>query len=355
MCTSLDLLLAISLAAGVAQTPAAQPQNPQTLALRAGDRVVVADDGPPIRGRLAEVTSDWLVLESATRGKLVRMPFKAVQRIDRIGDPLWNGTLIGAGIGGGGALVAMARACSNSGCADTSSSLDPRITLLGALMGAGVGALVDALIGRPKTIYRAGVAQPAPIAAPQATPVSKPQVGDVMIFGRVGWARFTDDEGSLGDGTNVGVGVILPIWRHIGVQVAYDRHQHRRDLELTGPPGVQPSGGFTGTEQLLTAKALFFFRSGEAVRPYAGIGVGFLDSERVSEFPTYVSQPGQPSVLGPPEIFRYHTQGAGLGFAVGVDARVTPRVSLLGDLTLDLNNPDALGSTRLTVGAGWRF
>jgi hypothetical protein len=137
MCSSLDLLLAMGLAAGVAQAPSAQPQNPQTITLRPGDRVVVADDGPPIRGRLAELTSEWLVLESADRDKPVRMPFNAIQRIDRIGDPLWNGTLIGAGIGGGGALAAMARACSNSGCADTSSSLDPRITLLGALMGAG--------------------------------------------------------------------------------------------------------------------------------------------------------------------------------------------------------------------------
>jgi hypothetical protein len=40
-----------------------------------------------------------------------------------------------------------------------------------------------------------------------------------------------------------------------------------------------------------------------------------------------------------------------------VDARVSARVSVLGDLTFDYtdNKPEGIGSTRLTIGAGWRF
>jgi hypothetical protein len=77
----------------------------------------------------------------------------------------------------------------------------------------------------------------------------------------------------------------------------------------------------------------------------------------VSEFPTFVLPPGPFPfpVPGPPEIFRYHTRGGGLGVATGVDVRVTKRLSVLGDLTLDLSDPEALGSTRVTAGAGWRF
>ena len=69
----------------------------------------------------------------------MRQPLSAVQRIDRVGDPLWNGTLIGAAIGGGSAMVAMARACSNTNCADSSANLDPRLTLLGSLIGGALG------------------------------------------------------------------------------------------------------------------------------------------------------------------------------------------------------------------------
>jgi hypothetical protein len=127
-------------------------------------------------------------------------------------------------------------------------------------------------------------------------------------------------------------------------------------FETAAPPGV-PSNrrGFTGTEQLVTGKALIFFRRDNAFRPYAGMGVGFLDSERVSEFPNYVIQHGGGIVSAPPDIYRYHTTEFALGFATGFDARVWKQLSILGDLSLDLSNPSALSSARLTAGAGWNF
>jgi hypothetical protein len=175
------------------------------------------------------------------------------------------------------------------------------------------------------------------------------------VFGRAGWARFTDDEGSLGDGTTAGIGAIVPLADRVGVQIAYDRQSHRRELESV-PPGAASSPAFTGTEQLLTVKALFFFRHDKAVRPYAGIGAGLLQSKRESRFPTFVLPPGSFfPVPGPVEVLRYRTRGAGLGFAAGFDARVTARLALLADLTFDSSSAEALGSTRLTAGAGWRF
>ncbi len=254
-------------------------------------------------------------------------------------------------------MALMAKVCSNTICANTSSNLDPRFTLVGTLIGASLGAVIDASITGRKTLYRAGAGRPLPGTVTSAAQLPPPLVSwrHPTLFGRFGYARLTDDEGFLGSGAAWGVGLVVPVWRNIAIQVAYDRHDHRRDLESGAPPGVDVPGGFSGTEQLVTAKTLFFFRSGQAVRPYAGVGVGYMDSERVSEFPTYVSGPGVLPVPGPSEIFAYHSKDMNLGFSAGVDARVVSRLSLLGDLTIDLNHPSALGSTRLTLGAGWRF
>jgi hypothetical protein len=312
---------------------------------------VTASDTQPIRARLAEITPESLVLDG-NDGR-VRLPLAAVQRVDRVGDSVWNGAAIGAALGGVSALAAMAKACSNANCSDTSASLDPRTTLLGALAGAGIGALVDAVVDTRKTVYRAGTDQPP---APASTSTMQP-TGRGMVFVRAGWAGLSDDEGSLGSGETIGAGVVVPLGRRFGVQVAYDRHGHRRDFPREGPPGISAGGGgFTGTEQLVTAKTLIFFRTERTVRPYAGLGASWLDSRRVSEFPNYILQPGTIVIAaGPPDINRYHSRDVGLGVAVGIDARLRQRFSILSDLTLDLGGRSGLSSTRLTAGAGWTF
>jgi Outer membrane protein beta-barrel domain len=332
--------------------PPAGAQSLTPVQISAGERIDVSVPHRSIRGRFEALTGDELVLWA--EGTPIRLPLQSIQRIDRVGDSLLNGTAIGAAIGGGSALALMAKACSNTNCSDTSANLDPRITLLGTLLGAGVGALVGAAMEGRTTIFRAGQAAPQLRPQPRMAAAANPANG-VMVFGRVGWAGFSDDEGSLGSGAAAGIGLVVPVWRNIGIQVAYDRHNHRRDLEPAGPPGTQVHGGFTGTEQIVTAKTLFFFRQGQAFRPYAGLGIGWLDSKRVSEFPTFELQPNGIVSPGPSETFRYHSQESGLGFSVGADARVARRLSVLGDLTLDLTHPSAYGSTRLTIGAGWRF
>jgi opacity protein-like surface antigen len=351
MPATLGLLVAGLLAAGQS-IPGVNPAP----AVRSGDRVEVSDDRQSIRGRLDQLTADEVVL--MTGSTRTRLPLATVQRIDRIGDPLFNGTAIGAAIGGGSALALMAKVCSNTNCADTSSNLDPRFTLVGTLIGAGVGAMIDASITGRKTVYRANTGQLLPGTVTSAAQLPPPPVTSwrhPTVFGRYGYARLTDDEGFLGSGAAWGAGLVVPVWKNIAIQVAYDRHDHRRDLESGAPPGVDVPGGFSGTEQLVTGKTLFFFRSGQAVRPYAGVGVGYMHSKRVSEFPTFVSEAGRLPVLGPSEFFYYESKDFNLGFSAGVDARVVSRLSLLGDLTIDLNHPSALGSTRLTVGAGWKF
>jgi hypothetical protein len=336
-----DFVLAGLLAIGATQAPAI-PDTQASATIAERDRVEVLDQKGAIRGRVASLMDEVLVIDTF-EGR-VAMPVAGIRRIDRVGDSLANGAAIGAGIGGGSTLALMAKLCTNTGCADTSANLDPRIALLGTLIGAGIGTLIDAAIESRSTVYSSGAGQaPGLGTAPRA---SDGRAGkNVMVFGRLGWARVTDDEGWLGNGASAGAGIVVPIGPRLGVQVAYDRHTRSRDFEY--------GGGFFGTEQLLTAKALFFFRPDAAVRPYAAFGLGMIDSRRRSEFPTFTPGFLRP-VTGPPEILHYHSRDAALGFGAGFDAKVTRHVSVLGDLTLDIGG-EALGSTRLTVGAGYRF
>jgi len=310
------------------------------------DLVEVTDTTQLLRGFLATLTADALVLES--EGSRVTIPVATIQRIDRVGDSLLSGTAIGAAVGGAAALALQAKLCTNNKCSDISANLDPRLTLFGALVGAGVGALIDSAFHGRKTVYRAGTGQAAPTMARPGPPPGLEKNG-IVLFGHIGGAQVSDDEGSLGGGATAGAGAIVPIGRRFGVQIGYDRHTRTRDFGL--------DRGFFGTDQVITAKGLYFLRSTKAIRPYVGYGLTFIDSNQRSVSPTFLLGSGNQVLPGPLETFRSHTQGGGQGFAAGVDARVSARVSVLGDLTFDFtdNKPEGIGSTRLTIGAGWRF
>ena len=156
-------------------TPVAGPSHP----LSPGDRIVVIDEQRSIRGRLAEVSADSLVVD--TDGARLAMPFATVRQIDRLGDSPVNGAAIGAALGGVSAMSAMALACGNTNCADTSANIDPRLTLLGTLAGAGIGALIDAAIDKRTTVYRSGGVQPP--AAKASSTGRVPREGGLPRFG----------------------------------------------------------------------------------------------------------------------------------------------------------------------------
>ena len=113
----LTWVLAGLLTAGPLQSSAADPsQAPPAVSMAPGDRVVVVSDrGQTIRGRIADMTPDSVVLQSA--GDRLVLPRATVQRIDRLGDSVLGGTAIGAAVGGGSTLALLAQVCSNSGCA----------------------------------------------------------------------------------------------------------------------------------------------------------------------------------------------------------------------------------------------
>jgi len=337
MSVGLHLVVAGLLASG--QTSAV------TVQLGPQDSFEVTEDGRKVRGRVAEVTADTIVIYSM--GARVPIPLSAVTKIDRVGESKKDGAAIGFGVGAALSFALLAKLCANSNCSDYSSNIDPRFTLGIGLLGAGIGTILDGLIDGRKTIYRAGAGQRLGPPAPRPVPSVRPSRNDAVVFGRFGWGGVSDDEGSVGSGATVGTGLVIPIGRRVGVQLEYDRHSRRRDFEFNRK--------FVGTEQLATVKALYFFRHDQALRPYVAIGFGAIDSRSRSESPQLILGPGLIVTQGPLEVHRRHSTGGTFGLGMGLEGHVGRRLSVLTDLAFDLGNPDALSSSRLTIGAGWRF
>ncbi|MCY4027537.1 MAG: hypothetical protein OXH75_14660 [Acidobacteria bacterium] len=141
--TTLTLLVAVVGAASpiAAQETGSLEELSRSGALQEGDRIYVTiGDGRRLKGTLLGLSPTMLAI---TKGDAhVTVPAADVRRIER-GDSLANGVLIGAGIGA--ALTCMAhRGCGSSPIAVTTHVLFDHGAVGLLLLGAGVGALVDA-------------------------------------------------------------------------------------------------------------------------------------------------------------------------------------------------------------------
>jgi len=120
----------------------AQPAvSPADLASRieSGDTISVLDTmSREVRGVLGTLSDTMLTL--MVDGKLRDIPFSEVRRITRIGrDPLWNGILIGAGVGAlSGATLG-----------------GPGVAVQGAVIYGAIGALIDKARRGRVEVYRA--------------------------------------------------------------------------------------------------------------------------------------------------------------------------------------------------------
>ena len=153
------VLVAIGLAILVASTSSAQALatnfDQLRLKVKKGDTLSISyQSGGEVEVSLVEVSNDVLVVQR--KGMRREIKESQVRQIrQRLPDPLWQGALIGAGIGAGlGGLVATSahayQDCNNMEC------LSP--VFITAAIGAGVGVGFDALIKGPKVIYQASAA-----------------------------------------------------------------------------------------------------------------------------------------------------------------------------------------------------
>ena len=167
-------MVASALTAGLMMcgAPDASAQLPDSAFTKLNQRISTADtvfvttrDAGEIRGRYVRLSADAIVI--ATEQGERTIPFDDVGWIEKRGDPLWNGALIGAGIFGFSMMGAAGASCSPS-C----SSQVPEGLAFGAAIGAAIGALIDRLTPGRTLLYgkRAkeshGVSVPTPPAMP---------------------------------------------------------------------------------------------------------------------------------------------------------------------------------------------
>lgn len=148
-------LLILMFSALARSTAFGQPAStPADLAgrLESGDTIFVLDTmAREVRGVFGQVTESGIAL--MVEGKIRELPFSEVRRVTRHGgDPLWNGILIGAAVGGlSGAALGGAAA-----------------GVPGAIFYGAIGALVDKVRKGRVVVYDA----PRPSVA--VTPVLGP-------------------------------------------------------------------------------------------------------------------------------------------------------------------------------------
>ena len=142
----------------------AQPaSDAQRAAVTQGDRVRVTDEsGHSITARVAAISGFGLTLEDGR--ERTEISYRAIVKIERPRDRVWDGALGGFAIGAGLGLIAIAaeesntRSCQPQDWFCGASFGPPASVVVLALggIGAGVGAGVDALIGGKKTLYQRG-------------------------------------------------------------------------------------------------------------------------------------------------------------------------------------------------------
>jgi hypothetical protein len=120
-----------------------------------GHTVYVLDDaGIETKGTVNDVSSSALVLD--VNGALRQIDGSRIRQVDRYGDSLWNGFLIGAGVGAAAALISdpQYKPCEGqplTQCADY--QVGRRVAIVPVMGAAGAG--IDALVRRRHLVYLA--------------------------------------------------------------------------------------------------------------------------------------------------------------------------------------------------------
>ena len=115
------------------------------------DRVGVTVVGSRVDGRIVQLSEDRLLIASG--GTQLTFQCSQVERIEKRGDPVWNGAVIGA------AIVALP---AWNGCQDKGRDLS--CVTIGIGTFAALGALVDRAHVRARTVYVASPGSCAPAA-----------------------------------------------------------------------------------------------------------------------------------------------------------------------------------------------
>jgi hypothetical protein len=147
--------------------------------VKAGDTVtVVATDGAQITGRISEVARRFLIVA----GQHIA-PERAL-RIERVGDPIWNGVRNGALFGLAFFKLTFPGALIMNAAIDRDCVADRRLSCVVAMVGASaaIGGLSDKLrVGRKTVFLNGAVQQPRLSVAPRVG------LGRVSVRASITW------------------------------------------------------------------------------------------------------------------------------------------------------------------------
>lgn len=151
--------IAFALLIAPASLAAQETFTPLDAGLRVGEKIHVLIDGPCavekcsgelVKGRITELSTASVVLNDG--GDRRQVAVADVRYVERPPDRLWNGVLAGFGVGFGAGFVAASADC-GSGCIFDGAGVVTAVGLIFGGVGAGVGAISDALISRPRVIF----------------------------------------------------------------------------------------------------------------------------------------------------------------------------------------------------------
>lgn len=171
--------------------------------------------------------------------------------------------------------------------------------------------------GRMKKYTALAVLMLAGTATAAAQPASEPWG---VVFADVGYARTVDDEGYLGNGAAVRVGVGVRVSSRWTIQAIVDRIPYFRDIEYLRFDGRVIVGGVEAA----------FLSANPKVRPYFTVGAGVMDDDRIWIHKTTID-PRLPRVEERSDL---HYRLKMFTSSTGVDVRVAEGTSIRAGLRL---------------------
>jgi hypothetical protein len=148
------IVMGAALSSACAHARPAQSWSELTPRLRRGSRISVTESsGATAEGRVASITPGALEMDVA--GTRRTFTPAGVREVREVGDPLWNGFAIGAGVGVLGAALSDNRCIQqmSGSVACTDRQVPQRDAFFG--LAAGAGLVIDALHRQNRVVYRA--------------------------------------------------------------------------------------------------------------------------------------------------------------------------------------------------------
>jgi hypothetical protein len=178
------------------------------------------------------------------------------------------------------------------------------------------------------------------VSAAQGRP---PQAGP-EVFGTLAVGWLNDDEGSLGNGVDIGGGVGYRWPGPVAIEVQLGRLEAERRFES----GVE----FDATLLHVTGRLLYHFSVGDN-EPYVGGAVGLTRFERTSIFPVLVPGPAGPPVRVGDEVSRRDGTEVTWGGVAGLRVRAANRIHVRPEAAMLVTAPGNFVVVSVGVKIGW--